>query len=139
MGSHRGTTNGNCRGNWLQRKARRARLLEAYACDKVVLRVQQLLADGTEQTWQIEVDGKTAETTAAWLRERSVSVISVEILPAVRCYRCGTVLTEETLTIDRIKPGIEGGTYADENIRPACGGCNSSTGAALGHARRKAS
>lgn len=59
--------------------------------------------------------------------------------PACRCYRCGELLTEDTVSIDRIKPGVEGGTYADENTRPACLTCNSSTGGALGAARRKAS
>jgi hypothetical protein len=49
--------------------------------------------------------------------------------PACRCYRCGVLMTEATLTVDRIKPGCHGGTYARSNIRPACGTCNSSTGA----------
>lgn len=44
-----------------------------------------------------------------------------------RCYRCGKVLTDETLTIDRITPGCHGGTYRRENIRPACTFCNSAT------------
>lgn len=57
--------------------------------------------------------------------------------PACRCYRCGDLLTVDTVTADRIKPGIEGGTYARANIRPACGHCNSSTGQALAIARRK--
>jgi hypothetical protein len=35
------------------------------------------------------------------------------------------------LTIDRIIPGCAGGTYARNNIRPACGPCNSETGGAL--------
>ena len=41
-----------------------------------------------------------------------------------RCYRCGALLTMETLTIDRIIPGANGGTYRRNNIRPACGPCN---------------
>lgn len=44
--------------------------------------------------------------------------------PACRCYRCGCLLTEQTLTIDRIIPGHKGGTYRRNNIRPACGPCN---------------
>lgn len=56
--------------------------------------------------------------------------------PACRCYRCGELLTVDTVTADRIKPGIEGGTYVRSNIRPACGPCNSSTGQALAVARR---
>lgn len=58
--------------------------------------------------------------------------------PACRCYRCGTLLTAVTVTADRIKPGCEGGTYRRENIRPACGRCNSSEGGALGARRRRA-
>lgn len=50
---------------------------------------------------------------------------------ACRCYRCGYLLTVETVTVDRIIPGCLGGTYRRDNIRPACLGCNSSTGAAL--------
>lgn len=51
--------------------------------------------------------------------------------PACRCYRCGVLLTVETVTVDRIKPGCQGGTYRRDNIRPACGPCNSSTGGAV--------
>lgn len=47
-----------------------------------------------------------------------------------RCYRCGHLLTLETMTVDRIVPGCQGGTYRRTNIRPACSGCNSTTGGA---------
>jgi hypothetical protein len=57
---------------------------------------------------------------------------------ACRCYRCGELLTIETVTVDRIVPGCEGGTYARENIRPACGRDNSSTGGKIGAARAAA-
>jgi hypothetical protein len=46
---------------------------------------------------------------------------------ACRCYRCGTLLTYATVTIDRIVPGNHGGTYRRNNIRPACAKCNSGT------------
>lgn len=46
-----------------------------------------------------------------------------------RYYRCGQVLTDETLTVDRIVPGCKGGRYVRSNIRPACARCNSETGA----------
>lgn len=73
----------------------------------------------------------------------------------VRCYRCGHALynpddhpgsdgliwiygedggtphAARPLTIDRIIPGCYGGTYRRNNIRPACGPCNSDTGGAL--------
>lgn len=56
----------------------------------------------------------------------------------VECYRCSVVLTFFTITVDRIVPGIEGGTYRRDNIRPACGPCNSETGGRLGGQRRAA-
>ena len=60
----------------------------------------------------------------------------------VRCYRCGRLLFNPDdalvgllgspherpplpLTIDRIHPGKLGGQYTIDNIRPACGACNS--------------
>lgn len=51
--------------------------------------------------------------------------------PACRCYRCGVLLTLDTVTVDRIIPGCKGGTYRRSNIRPACGPCNSETGGAV--------
>jgi hypothetical protein len=51
------------------------------------------------------------------------------------CYRCGATLDDSTITVDRIVPGRDGGTYRRGNIRPACGPCNSETGGAL--ARRR--
>ncbi|MCO7195044.1 HNH endonuclease [Pseudonocardia sp. McavD-2-B] len=51
------------------------------------------------------------------------------------CHRCGLTLDDSTITVDRIVPGIEGGTYRRSNIRPACGPCNSEAGARLAHER----
>lgn len=51
-----------------------------------------------------------------------------------RCYRCGVLLDVSTVTVDRIKPGCQGGRYARNNIRPACAKCNSETGSRI---RRK--
>jgi hypothetical protein len=57
----------------------------------------------------------------------------------IHCFRCGDLLDWFTLTIDRINPGCEGGTYfRRENLRPSCGDCNSETGGILGAARRLA-
>lgn len=53
----------------------------------------------------------------------------------VKCYRCPTVLDVDTITVDRIVPGVDGGTYKRDNIRPCCGPCNYSTGGRLGAAR----
>lgn len=61
-------------------------------------------------------------------------------LPGVtRCYRCGDLLDFFTVTVDRIIPECLGGTYRRGNIRPACGKCNSETGAALANAPALAS
>lgn len=48
-----------------------------------------------------------------------------------RCYRCGCLLIELEITVDRIVPGCLGGRYTRSNIRPACAACNSETGGGL--------
>lgn len=50
---------------------------------------------------------------------------------AAKCYLCSTLLTFETVTVDKITPQVEGGTYRRDNIRPACGPCNYTTGGRL--------
>lgn len=107
----RGTSNGNQRGSATDRRARRAWMITNYASN---------------------VPGYC------------------------RCYRCGVLLYNPDnhpnivlgssielelsngqlhhavpLTIDRIIPGCQGGTYRRQNIRPACGHCNSETGAVV--------
>ena len=101
----RGTTNGNDRGNNADRRRRREWLVEAYR------------ADTDEVIWVTEGDG------------------GYETVPACRCYRCGILLTVDTVTVDRIVPGCLGGTYAHNNIRPACSNCNTETGAGLANAK----
>lgn len=68
----------------------------------------------------------------AWL----VKTYASDVPGHCRCFRCGRLLTEVTVTVDRIVPGCEGGTYARHNIRPACADCNQRTGSALGNARQ---
>ncbi len=53
------------------------------------------------------------------------------------CFRCGKPLNAVTLTVDRIVPGCEGGTYRRDNIRPACKPCQDQTGGHLGIARKQ--
>lgn len=101
--SDRGTTNGNVRGNTRDRQRRREWLVETYRAEADVLVGFPI---------PLATDLGTGE-------------------PACRCYRCGTLLTVETVTVDRIIPGCRGGTYRRTNIRPACGRCNSETGATL--------
>ena len=52
------------------------------------------------------------------------------------CYRCGVSLDATTLTVDRVVPGCEGGSYRRDNIRPACKPCQDQTGGHLGVARK---
>lgn len=50
---------------------------------------------------------------------------------------CLGTVREGTITVDRHPvPGIDGGTYEQGNIRPACGPCNSRAGNALREERR---
>lgn len=71
----------------------------------------------------------------AWL----VRVFGWPEVGIVLCYRCGVPLLQDedpeapgqSVTVDRIVPGVLGGRYVRANIRPACGGCNSETGAPL--------
>jgi 5-methylcytosine-specific restriction endonuclease McrA len=44
------------------------------------------------------------------------------------CYFCGEQLTFKSLTLDRRKPGSRGGTYAKQNLLPACMRCNKRRG-----------
>ena len=53
------------------------------------------------------------------------------------CTFCEVELDYGTITVDRIVPGCEGGTYARSNIRPACLTCNSLEGTALRERRKK--
>jgi hypothetical protein len=98
--ARRGTTNQNARGNAADRARRRAWLVETYRADQDVQMVDPF---GTPTMLGIGA-------------------------PACRCYRCGTLLTVDTVTVDRIIPGCHGGTYRRNNIRPACSSCNSITG-----------
>lgn len=55
-----------------------------------------------------------------------------DAVPACRCWRCGKLLTADTVTIDRWPvPGIDGGKYTVTNTRPACDKCNPTTGATI--------
>jgi hypothetical protein len=111
--ARRGTTNGNVRGGSEDRRRRREWLVATYRANRDVAVFD--LREGTPMIIDVEPGAEGAQ-------------------PACRCYRCGLLLTADTVTVDRIKPGCHGGTYRRDNIRPACGRCNSETGAPL---RRK--
>lgn len=104
--ARRGTTNGNVRGSSEARRRRREWLVSTFR------------ADADKPLW--------FGTTAGY-----GSVPLGTGLPACRCYRCGVLLTVDTVTVDRIIPGCRGGTYRRSNIRPACGSCNSIQGGGL--------
>lgn len=100
----RGTTNRNVRGSAKDRQRRREWLVATYRADCDVATILTNLV--------LPVSLGTAT-------------------PACRCYRCGRLLTVDTVTVDRIIPGCQGGTYRRDNIRPACGTCNSGTGGSV--------
>lgn len=54
------------------------------------------------------------------------------------CTYCKDELDFGTITVDRIVAGCEGGTYARDNIQPACLPCNSKEGNALRERRKRA-
>lgn len=107
--SERGTTNGNARGSSYERRRRRAWIMEAWAADVPGLvrcyRCGCLLFNPDDEPG--------------------------ELLPYVRVLYVFDVFNLQPLTIDRIIPGCQGGTYRRNNIRPACGSCNSETGGAV--------
>lgn len=113
------TSNGNVSGNSEDRRRRKLWLVETYRADRDVV----MFLPGVPATFP----GKN-------------QLLSCKLgtgEPACRCYRCGTLCIAETVTADRIIPGILGGTYRRNNIRPACGTCNSKTGGKLGASRVK--
>jgi 5-methylcytosine-specific restriction endonuclease McrA len=114
----RGTTNKNVSGNNEDRRRRREWLIETYR------------ADADLSSFEVQ--------TGPWTPPARVQCPLGSGEPACRCYRCGKLMTAETLTVDRIIPGCKGGTYRRDNIRPACGKCNSSTGSALAARPKKA-
>lgn len=50
---------------------------------------------------------------------------------------CWVAMSVNTVSPDRIVPGVLGGTYRRSNIRPACPTCQSSTGGRLGNQRKR--
>lgn len=106
--TRRGTSNRNERGSSYARRSRRAWMITTYASD----------VPGYCRCYRC--GGLLFNPDAP-----------VELSPA-RLDQWGTrQLSAQPLTVDRIIPGVFGGTYKRNNIRPACGGCNSETGGAL--------
>lgn len=132
----RGSSNGNQRGGSEQRRARRAWLLEAYAADEQLVKVTYLpIEQGAVDYMPVHIAGAIGLIAVQdGLPIFPPDVVMVELVPTARCYRCGILLHDGTITVDRIIPGAHGGTYRRNNIRPACAKDNSSTGAPI---RRK--
>lgn len=129
MTAKRGTSNSNKRGSSEQRRRRREYLVETYRAD--VDLITHYLRDPEGSLVQ-EVQG--IAPADQWAEYDGDTEIKVE--QVCRCYRCGALLTVNTVTVDRIKPGCQGGTYRRENIRPSCPGCMSRTRGKLGAAQR---
>lgn len=133
----RSTSNKNAAGSSEDRRRRKVYLVEHYRADVGVLKVTRSHDLLVETSFYVEDNDVSTSRNMPCLTDVFLGDDDVVVaLPACRCYRCGDLLTVETVTADRRKPGAEGGTYARPNIRPACSGCNSSTGGALGASRR---
>lgn len=127
----RGTGNGNERGNNIVRRQRKEWLLETYASNRPLIMVTwAVTGETTVEDYVIGVEQLLAYE----------GVLAAVEVPTCRCYRCGNPLWMGTITVDRIKPGIKGGKYRTPrmdaregvtNVRPACEGCNSTTGGSL--------
>lgn len=113
--TRRGTTNRNDRGSSYARRARRAWLLLTYASNVPgftrCYRCGCLLFNPDDQP-----------PVFLKLREQNPQYIAPW---------WGIAEQAHPLTVDRIIPGCQGGTYRRTNIRPACGSCNSETGGRL--------
>lgn len=111
----------NERGSAESRRRRKRYLLDAYAANVEAL----VLVDTGDDVLAVLQERDSA---TALLEEWSGQAVEWQVRPACRCYRCGDLLVFETLTVDRIVPGCQKGTYRRTNIRPACFDCNRETG-----------
>lgn len=119
--TRRGTTNGNARGNTQDRRARRAFIMTTYASN----------VPGYCRCYRC---GTFLFNPDDW----NMGPGSPPLTRVSKLAPDGTIGEAFPLTVDRIIPGCKGGTYRRNNIRPACGGCNSETGGPLaGQGKRK--
>ena len=96
----RGSSNGNDRGNVEQRRRRRAYLLETYAADVKLIKVEY--EDGVtlmlEPTPTSDYRWWLTQINSLPLDDATVAVLSVEEVLTARCYRCGCLLHDGTIT-----------------------------------------
>lgn len=148
MSVRRGTSNANRRGSSETRRRRREWLVQTYRADGDILSGDRARVWWfTNHEFNAWVNGWVAKdetplTSMVWecppvFEMTTFMVAHGEGDPCCRCYRCGDLLTVNTVTVDRIIPGALGGTYRRSNIRPACARCNSETGGAV-RSNRKA-
>ncbi len=141
----RGTSNTNDRGNSSTRRRRREWLVETYPADVDVRTYRR----AGEVVLVVPVDPLTLLDVDDGMSARLVDWETAQVEPACRCARCGKLLVVDTVTCDRIFPGVDGGKYGTPsrdrrekrtNVRPHCGLCASLTGARgpRPNARRKA-
>lgn len=108
----RGTSNGNARGGTTARRARRAWLMTAYASD----------VPGFARCFHCGVLLFSSDyPPPCIIADTGRGEVAVED-------STGEIRRARPLSIDRIIPGCQGGTYDRTNIRPACVPCNSSLG-----------
>jgi len=122
--TRRGTSNRDVRGGTPARRARRAWLLSTYASDVPgfcrCYRCGGLLYNPDDMpVWIVDVEEAEDGTRLAAFPDPKPE-------PGEPRYTVAEWV--RPLTVDRIIPGCQGGTYVRTNIRPACGGCNSETG-----------
>lgn len=118
--TRRGATNGNARGSAADRRSRRKWLIEHYASETPGL--CRCYRCGKHLYNPDDHDGKSIP-------------ILVMTMPQPDFPYSGAAWALP-LTVDRIIPGCQGGTYRRNNIRPACGLCNSETGGRLATRRK---
>ena len=120
----RGTSNTNDRGSAEARRQRKRWLFETWGADVDVVTPAEM----DDLDYEFFMDGlddlSRVGLFTAFITD-GVYVLPKGLgRPAVRCFRCGRLLDWDSVEIDRIKPGCEGGRYHKNNIRPVCGPCN---------------
>jgi 5-methylcytosine-specific restriction endonuclease McrA len=133
---NRHSSNTNDRGSAAQRRARKNWLIDVFGADVDIVTLAEyddlhvaFVEVDELPLWDIDV-----EIHCEVEGSRTLAIIRGLGRPACRCFRCGKLVDYESMEVDRIKPGADGGTYARNNIRPCCCGCNKKL---EGEARRK--
>lgn len=123
--TRRGTSNSNDRGSSYDRRVRRAWIMATYASE----------VPGLVRCYRCGCHLYNPDTVESQVTGFVVEGLEINWSQIFNSYQMWTPQlgqrTLRELTIDRIIPGCKGGTYRRNNIRPACGGCNSETGGAL--------